>query len=431
MRTLLSAPPSGRVLRQPKHTFLTEQLPFAITPFFIAPVLPAETLQNLYFEARSVSDPVKNKLIGWSMEYRFFYVRITDLLNDAIRDMFINPANTDLRATYGIPSNQKGFYAAKGGMDYMQLAYKRVVDTYFRDAGETNANFKTSDGVYCYAQFKDKYWLDSITDSDDLPEGLDPGTVSTAEDLEALMLAWEQLRALGIADMTYEDFIRSYGLSIPKKDENKPELIAQFTDWQYPSNTVNPSNGAPSSALSWVFKNSNRDPKLFKEPGFIIGVSVARPKIYYGGLAGSLTGFLSRAWDWLPNYMNEASSDPAPMTSLKKFLTDTGPLGDRTAAVEEYFVDMRDLFMHGDQFQNVKAFADPPVDDGANNLFAQPGTTVSGNAWRYPSNASSDAQVKSLFTTPASAFYVRSDGMVSLSVKGRQVDYTVGNFAEI
>src|SRR3546814_14246819 len=73
-----------------------------------------------------------------------------------------------------------------------------------------------------------------------------------------------------------------------------------FSDFQYPSNFIGTSGadkGIPTSAVSWVFNTGNRDPKRFKEPGFVVGYSITRPKVYFGGLAGSAAGFAGRTWD--------------------------------------------------------------------------------------------------------------------------------------
>ena len=68
-----------------------------------------------------------------------------------------------------------------------------------------------------------------------------------------------------------------------------------------------------------------------------------------------------------------------PFTSLKKFTADTGPLGDRTTATDGYFVDMRDLFLYGDQFQNMAAFNAVPANVANINGFAlPPGRSPSG-----------------------------------------------------
>lgn len=409
--------PTDRVGRYPKHNFLAREVPYSAVPIMLAPVLPGESLTNLYFESRVVSDPVKNPLIGWKKEYYFFYVKITDLLVDAIRDMFVDPNNVDLTATLGAAANNSPYYIAKGAIDYRRRCLKAVMEHYFRDEGEAWDLLVDANG-YPMVQIKDNLWMDTLTDKDLMPQGEDISDATTAGDLDRLMDAFEQLRALGVSNMAYEDWLRSHGISIPNKDENKPELLARFSDFQYPSNTVDPATGTPSSALSWVFKNSSRDPKFFKEPGFVLGVSITRPKLYYSGLAGDLSGFMGRAWDWMPNYLSAM-----PETSLKYFAGDTGPLGDRTTAPDSYWVDMRDLLLYGDQFQNMAPFAAVPATDGANHMVPLP----TGDT--FNSKNVSEAMVKQLFTTPATNFYIRQDGYASLSVKGVQTDYTKGNIA--
>ena len=98
VRTLLSAPPTGRVGRYPKHNFLMQTKPFTLHPVAMARVLPGETLKNAKFEARIVTSPVVNPIIGWKQQFFLFYVRITDLMNDAIRDMFVDPTNAEITA---------------------------------------------------------------------------------------------------------------------------------------------------------------------------------------------------------------------------------------------------------------------------------------------------------------------------------------------
>lgn len=420
MRTLLSAAPTDRVGRYPKHKFLTREIPFSIQPIMLARVLPGETLQNLHFEARVVTDPIKNPLIGWKKEFYFFYVKATDLMLDAFKDMFVDPTNAEITGQ-DVVGNYRFSYTAKGGIDWTNLSLIRIVETYFRDEGETANSQQYSDSSRV-AQIRDGGFLDSLTDKDDMPEGDAISGATDAGDLDRLMDAYEMLRAMGISNMTYEDWLRSQGIAIPNKDENKPELIARFSDYQYPTNIVEPTTGVPASAVSWLFNNSTKSGQkwFFKEPGFIVGISITRPKVYFGGLAGSMAGFAKRAWDWVPNYMADM-----PETGLKNFAINTGPLGDRTAGTEwdAYWLDMRDDLIHGDQWHNMRAFTPALAVDGTQHMFALP--DANGN-WKYPA----EADVKAIFKTPATNFYVRQDGYVSLNIKGKQVDYTVGNFAE-
>ena len=83
----------GRSLRNPAHTWQVRQKPFLLQPICFAPVLPGETLKNLLFQARIVTDPIKNPLIGWWAEYYWFYVKHRDLAGASdFMSMMVNPA---------------------------------------------------------------------------------------------------------------------------------------------------------------------------------------------------------------------------------------------------------------------------------------------------------------------------------------------------
>ena len=416
MRTLLSAPPTNRQGRYPKHPFLTSSIPFTLQPIQMARVLPGETLNNVKFESRVVTKPVINPIIGWKQQYFLFYVRITDLLVDAMKEMFVDPTNAEI--TSGVEAANAGvWYCAKGGVNWLKLATVKIAEHWFRDDGETAAQYQTAAGLPM-VQIKQNSFLDSLTDKDLMPEGAAISGATDAGDLERLMEAFEQLRALGVANMTYEDWLRSQGIAIPGKDENKPELIAHWSDFSYPTNHIDTASGAPTSAISWVFNTGQRDPKFFPEPGFLIGYSVTRPKMYFGGLAGFNAGFAKRAWDWMPSYLWDM-----PETSLKNFALDTGPLGDRTTNADGYFIDMRDELLYGDQFQNVAPFGADPVTSYANHLLPLPSGTTIG--WKYPTEAMS----KAFFVDTVNGV-IQQDGYFSFSIKGKQVDFTQGNFAQ-
>lgn len=404
--------PTDRVGRYPKHNWRVNSLPFTLQPVSIARVLPGETLKNLYMEARAVTSPVVSPIIGWKAEYYWFYVKVTDLMNDAIKLMFVDPNNAEI--TVGVEAaNSSPWYTAKGGVNWLKLATKRVCETYFRDDGETMEDYALPSGIPI-VQHRQENFLDSLTDKDLMPVGDDVADATTIADLERLLDLYEQLRALNLSDMTYEDWLRTNGIAIPNKDENKPELLVRFSDFQYPSNHISTdptTMGTPTSAVSFVFRNSNRDPKFFKEPGFIVGYSVLRPKIYFGGLAGSAAGFAKRAWDWMPNYLRGM-----PETSIKNFGIDTGPLGDRVTNADGYWLDMRDELLYGDQFQNVMAFADA-AGQAANHILALPaGTDIK---WKYPT----EAMIKGFFGAPATG-NMQQDGFASFNIRGHEIDYT-------
>ena len=77
---------------------------------------------------------------------------------------------------------------------------------------------------------------------------------------------------------------------------------------------------------------------------------------------------------------------------------------------EAYWVDLRDLYVHGDQFVN---FAIDAKSSAVSTI-----TATGGN--RYPSAADIDA----LFT--GADKYIQQDGVINLTIAGRQVDQTRG-----
>ena len=176
-------------------------------------------------------------------------------------------------------------------------------------------------------------------------------------------------------------------------------------EWSYPSNTINPENGTPSSAVSWSIAERADKDRFFAEPGFIIGVSVARPKVYMGKQRESASHLLNDAFSWLPAVMREQAE-----TSLKQVAQGTGPLGGLHTA-NAYWVDIRDLFLYGDQYVN---FALTETDAG---LVALPST--SNSLSRYASEADVDA----LFASDTREL-VRSDGIINMTILGTQIDQT-------
>lgn len=145
--------------------------------------------------------------------------------------------------------------------------------------------------------------------------------------------------------------------------------------------------------------------RFFPEPGFIFGVSVTRPKVYLERQRGAGVHMLDNAYAWLPAVL---SHDPA--TSLRQYANNAGPLA--TDTTNGYWVDVRDLFVHGDQFVN---FA---LDNTAGGV-ALPSAALNK---RYPA----DADVDDLFADddPGTAVLVRMDGVCDLSILGTQVDHT-------
>lgn len=404
---MVPAARTSRTPRSPKHTFYVKHRPYQIQPFFIAPVLPGETMKNLLMQSRAVTDPILNPLMGWWLEHYFFYVKHRDLPErDLLTEMMVNP-EVDLSSLNTVAASTD-FYTHANTIAWTEKCVKRITDVYFRDEGETWATALI--GNLPAASINMETGLQSlITDAaytvPDLDvDGPDGNTTIQASEIDAAMRAYQFLQANRLTDMSYEDYLRTYGIRTPKAEMHEPELIRYSREWTYPSNTVNPATGVPASAASWAVSMRADKDRFFKEPGFLVGLTVARPKVYLSKQTGSLVGTMKDAVSWLPAVMNDD-----PFSSVRKWATGAGPLKDATGA---YWFDVKDLLMYGDQFTNV-AMTDLGV-----NLIGLPENTLANK--RYPSAAMADL----MFVTPAGSNFIRQDGIVDLTILGNTIDST-------
>jgi len=179
-------------------------------------------------------------------------------------------------------------------------------------------------------------------------------------------------------------------------------------DFSYPSNTVNPVDGSVASALSWSIAERADKDRFFAEPGFIVGITTARPKVYLGNQAGAVSGFLNNAYSWLPALLQDD-----PYTSLRKFTANNGPL----AVPTDYWVDLRDLFMHGDQFVNVE------MTPANLNVVTLPREANVADEIKLITDYASDADIEALFAS-TELTNIRVDGRVDFSILSRITDTT-------
>lgn len=407
-----------RVTRSPAFPFQLRTRPYQIQPFMCAPVLPGETLSNLVTMSRVVTKPLKHALIGWWCEYYFFYVRLRDIefhLGTDFVDTMVTSPGTYNPAPLQAAADPK-YYHSGGGIPWVKYAMQTCVEYFFRDQGE-DWDVATLDGLPL-AQIGSRNWMDSLTlEADkrtdrDVDLDLNSDGDITAQEMLHGMQHWEALREAGLETLDYEDWIKTFGVSVPEVEESfnkyRPELIRYWRQWQYPTNTVEPSTGVPSSAVSWVNAFRADKDRLFKEPGFIIGLTVQKPKAYLSDPSGGLVGFMQTLENWLP-----ALSHKEYERGFLNFDHDEGPLAGKFEISETpqgYWVDLRDLLVYGDQFLN---FA-PDAASGAVSVI-----TEAGGA-RYPSATAIDA----LFS--GADKYIQTDGIVNLTIKGRQKDHTPG-----
>jgi hypothetical protein len=408
-------PQVRRRVRSPQHPFRIDHAPFQITPFFIAPVLPGETMKNLSLQSRVLTEPLKSSLIGWWIEHYVFYVKHRDLEEPDTFTNLLLDASADLSGSqdYDAVGAADAFYGRTVGvigMDWVKACARVCIAEFFRDEGEAWDAVLIDSKPAAY--INQTNWLQSATPDSDMssvdvtiPEqAADAGIL--VSDVEKAMRQYELLRAQGLVNMTYEDYLRSFGVRTQRAVVNRPELVRYSRSWTYPSSHVVPSSttsGASSvtSACSWSIEERADKDRFFAEPGFLIGFTCARPKVYFTQLHSPAVTLMDDAYSWLPAML--ANDTRASWKKITDAATDI--LGG--VATGNWWIDLKDLLIYGDQFVNTTA----------NNIngFSLPGAGVDP---RHPVQASVDA----LFISGDATSGVHQDGLVRLQVLGHQLD---------
>lgn len=337
---------SKRMTRSPFNRFYTASRPMQITPVGIHPVLAGETMVSLKFESRMVTDPLAAPLEGGALEYYLYYVKLTDLVSvdDAVKAMITTPFTPYVNAT----AANSAWYHNGGGVNWLKLCYDRIVEVDWRTEGESSSTAVVGD--YALASIRSPHTgaFSSIAEAANVSGLSDLGDMTSSTALDQALESYQLLKDNGMVNMTYEDFLRMVGMRVTTEKDREPELIWTTREWKYGTNTVEPTTGVPSTAMSYVFEKDAKSRKKFTEWGFLVMLSVWRPSWFRGNQGASLAHFFDRGVAWIPQMLN-----PDPATSIRIF-ADTatdGPLGASQAT--GYALDMSDLLHYGDQFTNL------------------------------------------------------------------------------
>nr|WDY38276.1 major capsid protein [Rattus norvegicus microvirus] len=411
---VMNSPRVNRKTRSPQHTWAIKQRPFVITPFMIAPVLPGETLKAGVMQARAVSEPLNasrfSSITGWWLEHYVFYVRHSQMPHaELFKSMMIDPT-TSLAAAADATVNSNWYHPGTG-INWVKECMVPVVENYFRDEGDAWDAY-VIDGEPI-AQINGNGVFDSVAtaienDRGDLNLDLNAdNTIKASEAAKALMM-WEYLRSNNLTEMTYEDYLRTFGVKVDVVEEAlAPELLRYSREWQYPNNVVDPTSGVPTPGLSWGINLRMDKDRYVKEPGFIFGVTVARPKLYLGNQRGPAVHLMQDGISWLPIMLRDND-----FSSMKQ-VTKAGSILP-TATADGFYVDIADIFVHGDQFFH---------NDVAGTQFPLAGPVVAlpeaGLNARYPT----EAMVDGLFKAVANNV-IYQDGVMRMSILGTIVDTT-------
>lgn len=401
---------TARRVRRPVHQFQVDHRPFQLQPFMIAPVLPGDTLTNALIQVRAVTDPIKNPLLGWWLEHYLFYVPCIAMANaEDYKELFLDPT---VSGTSTPDADNDPTYHAGETIDWLKHALDAITTAFFRADGELPGDF-VLDGLP-QAQIINSSWLDSVRDTTSIGGAEDEPENAMFPNLDASMELWQALAANGMTDATYDDFIASFGVRAPREDiEAKVELLRYSRDWTYPTNTVDPTSGTPSSAASWSIRERADKSRLFKHPGFIVGVTCARAKVYLSRQRSYAASMMDNVMRWLPAILR-GDPDTAAAMGFMEFANTDGPLGaggvaTTSAPTNGYIVDVRDLLIYGDQFHN---YGQAPVNTDKNFV----GLPTALLQKRYAPDADIDALFVAPGTNSATA-KIRQDGVCNLFIK--------------
>ena len=410
---IMNAERKRRSMRRPKFPIFLKSQPYHIHPFFIHPVFAGETLEQIRFQFRTVTDPILNPLAGWWNGYWFFYVKGRDLYErDEFSQLLVNPAASStpfITAAGSSAINRFLYYSGGvGQINWMLLCLRRIVDCYWRDEGDTYAQYVATDSSLPLAQYHGNDFTDSIATVDQLTavdvdvEGSDANTTIQASEVAEAMARWQALQDENLLEMNFEDYLRHCGIRQPDVELHKPELLRFVEEWQYPSNTIDPTNGTPRSAVSWSMKGSADKKRFFKEPGFIVGIACCRPKSYKTTISGSVVSNMNSMRNWLPPWLQTSRH-----SSYITWPQNQGPI---TGITDDngYAIDLKDLLRYGEQFILRASGDTTPL-----NALACPNGSLSIK--RYPTAVaewSDNCFVDQTNTT----CYVRHDGVVDLPI---------------
>lgn len=425
----------GRRIRQPLHTHNIRHRPCEISPFMIAPVLSGDSLEQIDLKTTIVSDPVKNPLLGWWVEHMYYYVKLTDLddaeafknlmllstatLNDEELGWRIGPSSSAAQSeVYLRQTNASDFT-----YDFVSACLDKIVEHFFRDEDEINAGaplWNQYDGGYLpLARVKppgQESWMESL--SLDGTEGV-PDVVISDPNLrdpeDPYYEMWLKMQELRVTDLTYEDWLRDQGIrGVETKRPQRPLELRHSRLFKKPSVTPD-SSGNVGAVIYADVEESATKKRFFKEPGFIVGVSIARPKVYLSKqLGAAVNDLMTNAFAWMPKALSAR-----PELALRKFADGTGPLGTLPNPTAGYWVDVVDLMLYGDQFVN---FSLTETNAG---LVALPGPLLTKDDSLYLQRADMEA----LFTSANAAGVVagrqfKQEGVTRLKLASRLRDLT-------
>ncbi len=401
-----------RFHRRPNFPVTGTMKPFGLYPIMCHPVLPGETLKSATTKWSVVSQPLVNPLAGAWLETWLFYVKLTDIDRD-LSEMFISDDFSQTGWTQ--TSGKDHWFTATGQIKWIFMCVDRIRDAYFINEGETPEDMASPDDGVPKLKLNQKSWYQNMM--------FEPAEVAldTTGELDHIqqMDAYKMLTQMQMTEITYESYLEQYGVRSQRTGLGEPEILRFNRSWTKPANTIDPTDGTPSSAWVWNDEMKMDKDKRFNEPGFVIMMAGIRPKMYNRMVEQSLIGNLWGFSDWYPAY-NLAD----PQAGIKRIGTDDAVFKSDINEAEgelQVLYDVRDLLNHGEQFVN--DWTDNPYPHPTSNFHdlvaAAPPSHVRGE---YAQNTDINNLFSGVNPENQRAQY---EGIVGLTIAGHVTDTTL------
>lgn len=398
----------GRATRRPEHKWYASHYPWELQPICIAPVLPGEKLLQATYQSRAVTDPLTSSVVGWWLDYYWFYVPLS--LLDDYAAFIADVESGDLSGPIATDTTDDApcYFDATAntlGINWLRQCLDVITREWFREEDEKASTIAIRTG-YPAVKIRSSGIEHSLRASADYSAGAALGATQRAQ--EDAHRAYQFLREQSLTQLDYEDWLRTYGVQAPGAlRRRRPILLRYEQKWHYPSNVVNQATGVPVTAVSWVVANRISKRRFFSEPGFIIGLTSAQPKIYRANQQSFAASVMDRLQYWAPAILRDDE-----LTSLREDTATTSPIYD-TIAAASHWIDCRDLLIYGDQFLGGNA---------QSNRLALP---TAAFEHKYATQAMVETVASNgIFTNPLDAgqFFVRQDGVVRFAIRGAAED---------
>jgi hypothetical protein len=338
-----SLPRAGRrAIRRPRHSFYLEQRPFQLQPALIAPVVAGDSIRKIAFEFRALTDPVVSPHVGWLGEFYIFYVRMSDL------DEFAEVKKMLAGQTFTLDTAASTrFFNAAGYVNWLRMAERVIVREWFRNEYDVDEVYEL-DGVPV-AGIWGTSWIDTAQEVDELA-----GSPNT-DSYEGRWAAYQEMRQRGLVTMSYEEYLEQQGVEVPRQlpetvqQRKRPELIRFVREFVYPTLATDWTTGLPAAMCQWLVKDTMDKARFCDEPGFVIGLTCFRPKVYRTGQKTTGASVLrnDRLWSALSGSLADAPQERL----LRVPANSTAPIA--TGAGVDLWVDVGAIATAGDQFWNV------------------------------------------------------------------------------